>query len=310
MINVLTLPFMKKYFLLFLLFSFALHSKAQQDPQFSQYIFNNLSFNPGAAGSEEAICATALHRSQWVGFEDAPVSTNFAVQSPLSLLHGGVGLNILTDKIGQNEFLSLNLSYAYQVELSGGKLGIGLSVGVIQDEIDGGNIITQNPDPSIPTSVDKASGLDLGMGLFYNSEKLYVGLSSKHINEPTIATSIDIIDIKRHYYLTAGYIHGLNEKLDLKPSLLVKTEGVTTTVDLTSLLEYNKKLWGGVTYRPSSRAVLLLGMHINEDLKFGFSYDVPTTNVSTSGTFEFMLGYCFKIDYNKVVKGFKNPRFL
>ena len=71
----------------------------------------------------------------------------------------------MTDKIGQNEFLSLNLSYAYQFELSGGKLGIGLSVGVIQDEIDGANIITQNPDPSIPTSVDKASGLDLGIGI-------------------------------------------------------------------------------------------------------------------------------------------------
>ncbi len=301
---------MKKYLLLFLLLFFSLHTKAQQDPQFSQYIFNDLSFNPGYAGIEAAICATALHRSQWVGFEDAPVSTNFAVQSPLSLLHGGIGLNILTDKIGQNEFLSLNLSYSYQVELSAGKLGIGLSVGVIQDEIDGANIITQNPDPAIPTSVDKASGLDLGMGLFYNSEKLYVGLSSNHVNEPTIATSIDIIDIKRHYYLTAGSIHELNEKMDLKPSLLVKTEGVTTSVDLTSLLEYNKKLWGGVTYRPSTRAVLLLGMHINEDLKFGFSYDVPTTNVSSSGTFEFMLEYCFKIDYNKVVKGFKNPRFL
>ncbi len=310
MINALTLPFMKKYFLLFLLFSFALISKAQQDPQFSQYIFNNLSFNPGSTGSEQAICATALHRSQWVGFDDAPVSTNFSVQSPISLLNGGLGLNILTDKIGQNEFLSLNISYAYHVELPEGKLGIGLSVGVIQDEIDGANIITQNPDPSIPTSVDKASGFDLGLGFFYNSEKLYVGLSSKHLNEPTIATTLDIIDIKRHYYLTSGYEHVLNEKLDLKPSLLIKTDGVTTTIDMTSLFEYNKKLWGGVTYRPSTRAVLLLGMHISEDLKFGFSYDVPTTNVSTSGTFEFMLGYCFKIDYNKVVKGFKNPRFL
>ena len=310
MINALTLPFMKKYFLLFLLFSFALISKAQQDPQFSLYIFNNLSFNPGSTGSEQAICATALHRSQWVGFDDAPVSTNFSVQSPISLLNGGLGLNILTDKIGQNEFLSLNISYAYHVELPEGKLGIGLSVGVIQDEIDGANIITQNPDPSIPTSVDKASGFDLGLGFFYNSEKLYVGLSSKHLNEPTIATTLDIIDIKRHYYLTSGYEHVLNEKLDLKPSLLIKTDGVTTTIDMTSLLEYNKKLWGGVTYRPSTRAVLLLGMHISEDLKFGFSYDVPTTNVSTSGTFEFMLGYCFKIDYNKVVKGFKNPRFL
>ena len=310
MINVFTLPFMKKYFLLLLLYFLAFHIKAQQDPQFSQYIFNNLSFNPGSAGSEQAICATALHRSQWVGFEDAPVSTNLSVQSPLSLLHGGVGMNILTDKIGQNEFLSLNLSYAYQIEMASGKLGIGLSVGVMQDGISGSGIITENPDPSIPTSDEKGSGLDLGMGLYYNSDNIYVGISSTHINEPTISTSIDIFDVKRHYYLTAGYIKELNEKINLKPSILIKSEGVTTTVDLTSLLEYNKKLWGGVTYRPSSRAVLLLGMHLNEDLKFGFSYDLPTTNVSSSGTFEFMLGYCFKIDYNKVVKGFKNPRFL
>jgi len=301
---------MKKYFLLFLLFSFVLHSKAQQDPQFSQYIFNNLSFNPGSAGSEQAICATALHRSQWVGFEDAPVSTNLSVQSPISLLHGGLGLNILTDKLGQDEFLSLKLSYAYQIELSEGTLGIGLSAGVIQDGVNGGNFIVQNPDPSIPSGEEKSSGLDLGMGLFYNSENLYLGLSSTHLNQPTISTSIDIIEIKRHYFLTAGYVHQMNEKLDLKPSILVKSEGVTATVDLTSLLEYNKKLWGGVTYRPSSRAVLLLGMHINEDLKFGFSYDMPINEVSAAGTFEFMLGYCFKIDYNKVVKGFKNPRFL
>ena len=301
---------MKKYFLLFLLFSFVLHSKAQQDPQFSQYIFNNLSFNPGSAGSEQAICATALHRSQWVGFEDAPVSTNLSVQSPISLLHGGLGLNILTDKLGQDEFLSLKLSYAYQIELSEGTLGIGLSAGVIQDGVNGSNIIVQNPDPSIPSTEEKSSGLDLGMGLFYNSENLYLGLSSTHLNQPTISTSIDIIEVKRHYFLTAGYVHQMNEKLDLKPSILVKSEGVTATVDLTSLLEYNKKLWGGVTYRPSSRAVLLLGMHINEDLKFGFSYDMPINEVSAAGTFEFMLGYCFKIDYNKVVKGFKNPRFL
>ena len=238
------------------------------------------------------------------------MSTNFSVQSPLSILNGGIGLNILTDKIGQNEFLSLNLSYAYQYEMYGGKLGIGFSVGVIQDEIDGANIITQEPDPSIPSSVDKASGLDFGLGFFYRSEKLYLGISSKHLNEPSISTSVDIINFKRHYYLTSGYIQSLNDKFDLKPSILIKTEGVTSTVDLTSLLEYNKKLWGGVTYRPSTRAVILLGMNINEDLRFGFSYDVPTVNVSNSGTFEFMLGYCFKIDYNKVVKGFKNPRFL
>ena len=141
----------------------------------------------------------------------------------------------------------MNLSYAYQYEIYGGKLGIGFSVGVIQDETDGASIITQEPDPSIPSSVDKASGLDFGLGFFYRSEKLYLGFSSKHLNEPTISTSVDIINFKRHYYLTSGYIQSLNDKFDLKPSILIKTEGVTSTVDLTSLLEYNKKLWGGVT---------------------------------------------------------------
>lgn len=310
MINDLTLSLMKKYFLLFLLLKMTILSQAQQDPQFSHYLFNKLAFNPASAGSEQAICATALHRSQWVGFEDAPTTTNLSVESPVRLLNGGLGLNVITDKIAQNEFLSLNLSYAYRLELAGGNLGIGVSVGVIQDGIDGSSIITETPDPSIPTTDEKASGLDIGAGLYFNSEKVYVGISSKHLNEPTISTSIDILDIKRHYYLTAGYIHALSEKIDLKPSILAKTEGVTTTVDLTSLLEYNKKLWGGVTYRPSTRAVLLLGMHINDDLKFGVSYDIPTTNVSNAGSIEFMLGYCFKIDYNKVFKGYKNPRYL
>ena len=164
---------MKRLFIYSALF-FTTMVQAQQDPQFSQYIFNNLSFNPGSSGYEEAICATALHRSQWVGFEDAPVTTNLSVQSPLQLLHGGVGLNILTDKIGQNEFLSLNLSYAYRFDVAGGKLGIGVSVGVMQDGLDGSGIITENPDPSIPTSTEKGSSFDLGAGLFFNSDKIYV----------------------------------------------------------------------------------------------------------------------------------------
>ncbi|MEC8610631.1 MAG: type IX secretion system membrane protein PorP/SprF [Bacteroidota bacterium] len=301
---------MKNYFLLILSLALPFVVKAQQDPQFSQYMFNNLSFNPGFTGSNQAICATALHRTQWLGFEDAPVSTNLSVHSPIQLLQGGLGLNVLTDKIAQNEFLSLSLSYAYSLDMAGGKLGIGLSVGVLQDGVDGSGFITASPDPSIPTSNEKASGLDLGFGVHYHSDKIYLGLSTKHLNQPTISTSVDIIDIKRHYYLTAGYLQTINTKIDFKPSILVKSEGVTTTVDLTPLIEYNKKLWGGVTYRPSSRVVALLGMHINDDLKFGISYDIPTINVSKSGSFEFMLGYCFKIDYDKVLKGYKNPRFL
>ena len=282
------LPFMKKYFLGTFLLLFVVVANAQQDPQFSQYMFNELYSNPGYAGSNNAICATALNRTQWSGFEGAPSTTSLSVEAPVSLLHGGLGLNILTDAIAQNQFTGINLSYAYIMELSQGSLGIGASVGMLQNGVEGGGFITeQGNDPSIPSSSEKSSGIDLGFGLHYKSDKMNVGLSSRHLNEATLEETTGLID-----------------------SILVKSEGVTTTLDITSLIEYNKKMWGGVSFRPSYGAVLLFGTHINKDLKFGFSYDLPISKVSEAGSFEFMLGYCFKLDYNKVAKGFKNPKFL
>lgn len=302
---------MKKYFLGAFLFFFVLVASAQQDPQFSQYMFNELYSNPGYAGSNNAICATALNRTQWAGFEGAPSTTSLSVEAPVSLLHGGLGLNVLTDGIGLYEFTGINLSYAYRIELAQGNLGIGASVGMLQNGVDGGNFVVETGnDPSISNTTEKAAGLDLGLGLYYQSDKMYVGLSSKHLNEASLTATKGIIDLKRHYYLSAGYVHELSSNLELKPSVLIKSEGVTTTLDLTSLIEYNKKMWGGVSFRPSYGAVLLFGTHINQDLKFGFSYDLPISKVSEAGSFEFMLGYCFKLDYNKVAKGFKNPRFL
>ena len=96
----------------------------------------------------------------------------------------------------------------------------------------------------------------------------------------------------------------------LKPSLFVKSDGVSSTLDLSTLIEYNKRFWGGVTLRPSESVITLLGMHLNESLRFGVAYDIPVSEISHAGSMEFMLGYCFKIDYTKVVKGFKNPRLL
>lgn len=301
---------MNKYILILVFPFLALFANAQQDPQFSQYIFNNLSINPGYAGSNNAICATGLNRTQWIGFEGAPASTNLSVEAPVSMLQGGLGLNVLTEKIGNNQILGLNLAYAYRKSLANGELGIGFALGVFQSGIEDGYKTEEEGDVAIPVSGDKASAFDLGFGLHYKSEKLYVGLSTKHLNEGTLLSETDILQLKRHYYLTSGYLYKINEKFDLMPSLFVKTDGVTSSLDVTSVLEYNKKLWGGVSYRPSFGAIVLLGMHLNKDLKFGVSYDIPTSNISGSGSLEFMLGYCFEIDYNKVAKGYKNPRFL
>lgn len=302
---------MKKYSILIALAFFGLVANAQQDPQFSQNVFNNIAINPGYAGSNDAICATALHRTQWMGFLGAPSTTNLGVEAALPMLHGGMGLNVMTDNIAQNEFLGLNLSYAYRMELAGGNLGIGLSVGMLQDGVNGGDYVPEvGTDPTIPTSDEKAAGFDLGAGLFYKSEKVYLGLSSTHLNEPTIESSSELMNMARHYYLSAGFNHELSPEMILMPSVFVKSDGVSASMDLSALLEYNKRFWGGVTVRPSESVIALLGMHLNESLRFGVAYDVPISEISHAGSMEFMVGYCFKVDYSKVVKGFKNPRLL
>ena len=177
--------------------------------------------------------------------------------------------------------------------------------------MNGGDYISEvGTDPTIPSADEKAAGFDLGAGLFYKSDKVFLGLSSTHINQPTIESSSELMSMARHYYLNAGYNHELNPQMILMPSIFMKSDGVSSSMDISTLIEYNKRFWGGVTVRPSESVIALLGMHLNESLRFGVAYDVPISEVSHAGSMEFMIGYSFKVDYSKVVKGFKNPRLL
>ena len=166
---------------------------AQQDPQFSQNMFNKLANNPGFAGSRGVIATSVLHRSQWMGFGDAgsAVSTqNFSVDAAIPFLNGGVGLNIVKDNIAQFSNIGLQASYAYRTELGIGQIGMGMSVGMFQSGLDGGFL---NPavdgDPAIPTGSVSGSKLDIGAGVYFNTEDIYIGLSSAHMTEPTIEWS-------------------------------------------------------------------------------------------------------------------------
>ena len=182
---------------------------------------------------------------------------------------------------------------------------------MLQDGVNGGDYNSEVvTDPTIPNADEKAAGFDLGAGLFYKSEKVYLGLSSTHINQPTIESSTELMSMARHYYLSAGYHHELNSQIILIPSIFVKSDGVSSSMDISTLLEYNKRFWGGVTVRPNEDIIVLLGMHLNESLRFGVAYDAPISEVSHGGSMEFMIGYSFKVDYSKLVKGFKNPRLL
>jgi len=305
---------MKKIIILIIAVISVITVSAQQDPQFTQNMFNKLANNPGFAGSRGVIATSILHRSQWMGFNDggAAASTqNFSVDAELPFLYGGVGLNVVNDNIAEFSNLGLQASYAYRTELGVGQIGMGMSVGMYQSGLNGSKLKSaQSNDPAIPTVEVKGSSLDIGAGIYYNTQDVYIGLSSAHMTEPTIEWSDgQNFNLTRHYFLIAGYYHEISSLLSLNPSIYLKSDGATSQLDINTNLIYNNKMWGGVSYRLDEGISLLAGMNVNEDLRFGLAYDVTMMN-AMSNSLEFMLGYNFKIKTNKAISKYKNPRFL
>ena len=300
---------MKKILILLtcLLFVSAMYS--QQDQQFSLNMFNHASINPGAAGINEGVCATALIREQWMGFEGHPSTKVFNVNTPLAFVGVpiGTGLTILTDDIGFYKNVSLNLAAAYQIDLGNGVLGIGANFGFNNQSLsntdwfvgDGGS--GANSDPLIPND-ESAFVFDLGMGVFYKDDKLYAGFSSLHLNEPVVEFDQTAKTfLKRHYYFTSGYHITLpNPLFELTPSVFIKYDGSSMQMDFNATIEYDKRFWGGVSYRLEDAYVAMFGMNLIGGYSFGLAWDFPISEMGTyaSGSFEFFARYCFHISRN------------
>ena len=305
---------MKRIVFLCVIVFCVLSLSAQQDPQFSQNMFNKLANNPGYAGSTSGISTSVLHRSQWMGFDDegAAASTqNFSVDAEVPILNGGVGLNIVKDNIASFSNLGIQASYAYRTQLGFGQIGMGMSVGMYQSGLNGGVLRpSQAGDPVIPTGDVNGSKLDIGAGVYFNNQNMYIGLSSAHMTEPTIEWSDgQSYNLARHYFLISGYNYEINPQFSLHPSIYLKHDGATSQLDINTNLIYNNKMWSGVSYRVDEGVIILAGMDINESLRFGVGYDVTIIN-PMSNSFEFMLGYNFKVKTTKTISKYKNPRFL
>jgi len=305
---------MKRIVFLCVIVFCVLSLSAQQDPQFSQNMFNKLANNPGYAGSTSGISTSVLHRSQWMGFDDegAAASTqNFSVDAEVPILNGGVGLNIVKDNIASFSNLGIQASYAYRTQLGFGQIGMGMSVGMYQSGLNGGALRpSQAGDPVIPTGDVNGSKLDIGAGVYFNNQNMYIGLSSAHMTEPTIEWSDgQSYNLARHYFLISGYNYEINPQFSLHPSIYLKHDGATSQLDINTNLIYNNKMWSGVSYRVDEGVIILAGMDINESLRFGVGYDVTIIN-PMSNSFEFMLGYNFKVKTTKTISKYKNPRFL
>ncbi len=285
-------------------------------------MFNTLTYNPGFAGMSGMVCATALNRQQWVGFEGAPSTTLFNISTPFApfKIKSGAGLLVESDKIGFERDINLTLSYSYHITLGQGELGIGISAGMFNMtldpkwEIPSGDVFTPpSGDPLIPETKESSVVFDAGLGAYFKTDKYYAGLSVTHINKPAIKFSKGLSYLSRHYYLTGGYILQLpNPSLELLPSVFALSDGKIVHFSVTSLLRYNKKVWGGVSYRPGDALAAILGIELFNGIRIGYAYDFPVTQVikNTSGSHEFMVNYCFNLDLGKSPMRYKSIRFL
>lgn len=313
---------MKRYLFLYLFMGINIFAYPQQDPLFSQVMFNQMAINPGYAGSNDMICATALNRQQWVGFEGAPSTTVFTVNAPFKLfkLTSGVGLSIQKDKAGFDDNMDFSLAYAYRMDVGPGKLGIGLDIGLFNKALEPKWVIPSSDyhvqpsgDPLIPENNESHIAFDMGFGIHYKTDELYLGISTTHLNEAKIKFSNSTPYLTRHYYLIAGYHLPINNPLfEVTPSLFVYSDGKTSQLSINTNVLYNKKIWGGVTYRAGDAIVGMVGMELFNGVRVGYAYDFATSDIrkNSNGSHEFMLSYCFSLSIDRSPQRYKSVRFL
>ncbi|MFH0895842.1 MAG: type IX secretion system membrane protein PorP/SprF [Bacteroidota bacterium] len=317
---------MKKLYIVVLFTLLGMTSFAQQEPQVSHNMFNQLLINPGFAGSSGMNCATAIYRNQWTGFGGEPKTGIFSLDSYWSRFQLGMGISFLTDNLGFEKNIGVKIDLARQQAFSFGTLGFGLQLGLLNKSIDFSKFIyIDQGDPLLTsTQVEKNMFVDLALGFFLAGKdgKYYAGLSSSQLMETkgdygiTQATP----SLKRHYYITGGYTFSPDPAIDIKPSALIKTDATSLQFDVNALAVFNKRFWGGLSYRLQDAVVVLIGAYPFDTnpwlkpLKFGYSYDVTTSDIGkskrSSGSHEVMLGYCIKVTSEPEKGSYKNTRFL
>lgn len=311
-----------KFKLLLILLITQVALNAQTDPHYSHFMFNQAQFNPSSVGLQDEICATVTQRQQWMGIDGSPTTTALTVDAPISLFKtsSGIALSIYDDQLGFENNFNLKLSYSYQQIIGTGLLSAGFDVGFINKSLEGTWILPNyegngtGKDPAIPEEKEQAIALDLGVGAFYATGKFYAGISVAHINQPLVKFSNpELSFIKRQYYFTTGYtIPLVNSFLELKPSLFLTTDIASLQYVANINVVYNKKIWGGLSYRGNDALVAILGTSWFNNIGVSIAYDMTTSTMKyhTAGSVEILLKYCFNLDFSSKIKQNKSVRFL
>lgn len=299
---------------LFLLITlcFQQEATAQQEAQYSMYMFNPLSINPAYTGSKNALDITLLHRSQWVGIEGAPKTQTLSIQSPLKGRPIALGLSVYNDAIGANKNTGVYVDFAYNIPVNkqGSRLAFGLKGGMdfFSSDLKEQTVIDDTDDTYNNGSYSHQLP-NFGFGVFYYGKRHYVGLAIPRLLENSIVPNNSESVQHRHFYAMAGYVFRLSSTLDFKPSVNLKqVKGAPLSADFNASLLFYDWIWFGAMYRTGGVLGANIMINITKSLRFGYAYDYTTNAINdfNSGSHEIMLGF----DLSSKTHSYTSPRYF
>lgn len=308
-----------KKLLLLLFSSMILHLSlwAQNDAHFSQYMFNESAFNPASIEISNTINASLVARQQWIGFENAPSTQALTASTYIQELFGGVGLNIIHDKLGYEGYLTARAFYAFPVQVGVlSSVTFGLGAGIVNRTLDGSNLrYASDADPNIhdPNAFyGKESFLrpDFNFGTEYVDPNLTVGFAVTHLYRSVKGSESDYAP--RHYYLYGKYLfEDVFDRVSIQPYLLFKSSWFMTQFDINVIGYYDDMLWGGFSYRLSDAVSAMVGYNITPEISVGYSYDyaIGVSRGYNGGSHEIMIRTTLE-GFNKTRVTPKTPRIF
>ncbi len=309
-----------KKIIIVIFFFLSISAYGQQDPQLSHYFFMKEFYNPAFAGFDGNVNVNLLSHQQWKKFTGAPLTTLLTIDAPVSPfgVDGGIGLNILDDRYGFVHDFRGNIALSYNFNLGLGRLSIGLNPGIFSKKFEPKWKFPDQSETILNENIN-ATIFDLGAGVYYSLNDLFIGFSSFHFLRPkfkfTSSTGINnsSIFLVNHYYLMAGYNFKLaNSSIDLRPSIFLKSDGTQIQSEINIYALYNKKIWLSVSYRNKAAVVFFAGTSYFNNIKLGLSYDLILSYINrvSSGTIEAYVGYSFSFFKVSNVQKYRNVKTL
>ena len=307
---------LRKAVLALLIISGPLYSIGQQDPMYTQYIFNLQTINPAYVGSWQTMGFLALTRHQWVGFTGHPTTQTFSFQTPLSTQNVGIGFDVVHDKLGPEQRIMVNVDYSYRIMLDdivslrfglkGGFTNYNNNLSSLQPYPDG------NPDQALLGVIENKFMPNVGFGMFLSSPKYYLSLSLPRLIQNSFQENtgnFSKMSEVRQFYFAGGIVFNLSENIKFKPTFMTKTiVGVPFQYDLSANFLLAEKFWIGGMYRSGDAIGAIAQWIINSRFRIGYAADFPYTDLGSyqKGVHEVMISY--EIAFTK--RRYVSPRYF